>query len=586
MSIADQAWERSFRRGIFAFRDLKYEQAVKHFDEAISKGGERCNVYDSRAAAYEKLDNIKQALRDSRKAIELGPDMRHGYVRSARLFLRLGKYDTASDMIQLGLNRVQSCFPARRLELEEMQQTILEEKEAFLAANAPKIPYFSKLPVELISHIFLCGVEMDIAFPILASIVCSRWRTVALSTPRLWQCISISYMRPAKKMILWSERSKNHITGLRIRSSISKMQLKDTFDVCNPNLSRTLKSLHCELDPLVLSTHLINIPHFNILHFDLHDIQLSLPFRGSSDRTTELRTVVVPLAPLVPLDRASSARCLMVEGYSIDWSKIVPQLSFLRILAIRGATAQPPPVKTLLKLLAANPKLEKVTFDAGIHLPEVEITNIPGIQDRISLPCLTYLELVGVMDARGLVSSLLLNRLEHFTISRSKTLVDEIFHVLQPSAEALTELSILECIFKPERLAPYLQRMSHLTKLEITKTASTMDIIVNAVAGGCRVDGETELYCPLLRHVNFSHCSDLNSGPIVRLVKSRLRNTAEVKPIPPTTPLPASIEAVYINGCAKIDPSVPDWLRIRVPKISCVYMTPSEAKKFRALNRI
>ena len=49
--------------------------------QAIEKGGEHYNVYDSRAAALEKLGKFKQALRDTRRVIELAPEMRHvGYL--------------------------------------------------------------------------------------------------------------------------------------------------------------------------------------------------------------------------------------------------------------------------------------------------------------------------------------------------------------------------------------------------------------------------------------------------------------------------------------------------------------------------
>ena len=90
------SWEASFRKGVIAFRTSKYEKALEMFDEvlswpilfifnfindewpqAIANGGELYNVYDSRAAALEKLGKIKPALRDSRRVIELAPEMRH-----------------------------------------------------------------------------------------------------------------------------------------------------------------------------------------------------------------------------------------------------------------------------------------------------------------------------------------------------------------------------------------------------------------------------------------------------------------------------------------------------------------------------
>lgn len=44
--------------------------------KAIANGGQKYNVYDSRAATFERLGNIKAALHDSRKVIDLAPEMR------------------------------------------------------------------------------------------------------------------------------------------------------------------------------------------------------------------------------------------------------------------------------------------------------------------------------------------------------------------------------------------------------------------------------------------------------------------------------------------------------------------------------
>lgn len=90
------SWKEHFRDGIIAFRAGNYENAVECFDEvcldysrygilqldhvcaqAIAKRGESFQLYDSRAAALEKLGRIKQALRDSRKTIDLAPEKCH-----------------------------------------------------------------------------------------------------------------------------------------------------------------------------------------------------------------------------------------------------------------------------------------------------------------------------------------------------------------------------------------------------------------------------------------------------------------------------------------------------------------------------
>ncbi len=42
--------------------------------QVLELGGDKFKIYDSRAAAYQKLDKLKDALRDAKSAIDLQPD--------------------------------------------------------------------------------------------------------------------------------------------------------------------------------------------------------------------------------------------------------------------------------------------------------------------------------------------------------------------------------------------------------------------------------------------------------------------------------------------------------------------------------
>jgi F-box/TPR repeat protein Pof3 len=492
-----------------------------------------------------------------------------GYARSARLFLLQEKYDIALEMIRLALDRVKPEDVGHRSELEGMQQAISDARDARTALEAQSRPHVVKLPVELISEVFILATEMDIAVPICVSLVCSHWRSIALSMPALWRRIAISNVLPVRKMELWLERSKNRIAGLRIREDISRLQLQESLANCGPDFFKALKSVHCEVDVLLLSSHLMNVP--NILDLDLDDIQVSVSRRSQVDSMT------ASLGPLVPLTRTSSARSLVVEYITVDWSIVVPRLSHLRNLIIR--TSFKLPTTTLLcTLFKSNPHLEQVILESGSPSDLAEVVK----DDRIALPRLTYLELLGPMDVTGLVSRLSLPVLERLAFSQSLSAADQALLALEPPSPALTELSVRKCSFAEQRLASFLRRIQTLTKLEITHSGSPMDPVVDAVAGSRQVDGQTRLVCPLLRYVDFSHCSNLNGGPIVRLVKPRLvdptdATTSTAPPMPP----PVRIQSIHINGCPRVDPVVPEWLRSRVDKVSCVYMTKSDLRKIR-----
>lgn len=53
------------------------------------------------------------------------------------------------------------------------------------------VHFIQRLPVEIISLIFIIGSEQDTNFPITVSHVCSSWRHVALHTPALWRHIAL-----------------------------------------------------------------------------------------------------------------------------------------------------------------------------------------------------------------------------------------------------------------------------------------------------------------------------------------------------------------------------------------------------------
>lgn len=483
--------------------------------------------------------------------------------------MRQEKYEIALEMIRLALDRVNRQDATHRMELEEMKQVIVEARDARAALESREKPHFSKLPVELISEIFSFATKMDIAVPLLVSHVCLRWRSIVLSMPAIWQSVVLSNVRPVRKIELWLERSKNHIFDLKICADISKIQLRDALAKCGPDFFKTLKYIHSDVEMHSLSSCLLNIP--NVLDLDLDVIQLSPPSRNQVDRTT------APLDPLFPLNRMSNARSLIVEYITVDWSNVIPALSRLHTLIIR-TSFELPTTPLICALLKRNPQMEKMILQSGSPSDLTEVV----LNDRIDLPCLCHLELLGPMDATGLISRLSLPALERLVISQSLSVVDQTLLTLEPFVPPLTELSVRKCSFAAQRLASFLRRMSTLIKLEITHSGSPMDSVVDAVAAGSQASNETELVCPRLQYVDFSHSPNLNGGPIVRLVKPRLVDPAAVttSAMSPTPP-PARIQFVRIDGCPRIEPAVPEWLRRNVDMVSCIYMTKNEVRKMR-----
>jgi len=77
--LSDEARER----GNQFFKDQKYAEAVKEYEEAIKRNDQDPKGFSNRAAAYTKLGAIPEALRDCETAIALDPTFVKAYIRKA-----------------------------------------------------------------------------------------------------------------------------------------------------------------------------------------------------------------------------------------------------------------------------------------------------------------------------------------------------------------------------------------------------------------------------------------------------------------------------------------------------------------------
>lgn len=64
----------SKNRGNDAFSKKNFDEAIKHFTEAISLDPSNHVLYSNRSAAYASLSKFKEALDDAEKTVSLKPD--------------------------------------------------------------------------------------------------------------------------------------------------------------------------------------------------------------------------------------------------------------------------------------------------------------------------------------------------------------------------------------------------------------------------------------------------------------------------------------------------------------------------------
>ncbi|KAL6986073.1 Hsp70-Hsp90 organizing protein 3 [Sarracenia purpurea var. burkii] len=90
-------------KGNTAFADGNYDEAIRHFTEAIDLAPENHVLYSNRSAAYASLHQYAEALSDAEKTVELKPDWSKGYSRLGAAHLGLRHYEDAVSAYRKGL---------------------------------------------------------------------------------------------------------------------------------------------------------------------------------------------------------------------------------------------------------------------------------------------------------------------------------------------------------------------------------------------------------------------------------------------------------------------------------------------------
>jgi len=90
-------------KGNSAFQEKKFEEAIKHFTEAISHDDTDHVFFSNRSACYASIEKYEEALEDGTKCVSIKPDWPKGYTRKGLAEYFLQKYDDALETYKTGL---------------------------------------------------------------------------------------------------------------------------------------------------------------------------------------------------------------------------------------------------------------------------------------------------------------------------------------------------------------------------------------------------------------------------------------------------------------------------------------------------
>ncbi|KAF5314887.1 hypothetical protein D9619_006962 [Psilocybe cf. subviscida] len=557
---------KRLQSSVSLYKAGKFEEALEELNKAVSTSSQPdYQVLDTHAAVYAKLGRPKDALKDAKATIESAPERWQGYARAARLFLASKKVDASNTMIKLALEKLKDEEAMRRAALFTLQA----ENEEAVRRRRQSANHSANLPLEIFGEVVAMVIEDNRNAFITISHVCKSWWSAIRNMPLLWDTLVLTGRHTKRKAALWLEMSQGNIRELDIREEATL--IRGFPSVCLKGLKwegiRVFKTE--QWNP---QDHLISIGRPNgldkVTHLDVAFWRSSgfpIPVE-SFQYLTDLSLRVVRLSIPVLENMASNVTNLK----SLMLQDVVCDQLFLDFSAFAD-------------LLKANNSLE-ILYVENSHIA-IGYPNQDVCWDHIRHLTLTNVSSKSCLTARlpGLRTLHVENSVPRFSRFLRRLAFDA------PTMPSLiTTLVVRSCPLESNILTEVLQHLHELQKLEISNVSNTANAVMEAL-GVSYVAKPTDipagpLICPKLTDVNFSGCSDLTTGPVVRMVGSRLSignsanmrtNHGQGQSETVATPMVVveRIRSLKIDENAKIDPEWLGWIRKTVDQVSCVKKT-------------
>lgn len=91
------------KKGNDAFREQKWDEAIKHYNKAISLDPKNAAIYSNRSAAWSSKGNHESALSDADKCLKEDPSFVKGFARKGKALFDLNRLDEAEAAYNQGI---------------------------------------------------------------------------------------------------------------------------------------------------------------------------------------------------------------------------------------------------------------------------------------------------------------------------------------------------------------------------------------------------------------------------------------------------------------------------------------------------
>ncbi|KAH7106144.1 hypothetical protein BKA62DRAFT_688996 [Auriculariales sp. MPI-PUGE-AT-0066] len=535
-----------------AFKKGRYADAVGMYTKLVEVNGATAQLLDSRAAAYMKLGKQREALVDAKAIVKLAPNAAVGYSRAAQALVNLGKFQSAVSMADRALQYVAPADTKRRATIENTRMEATElQRELHRLTGC----HIGTMPFEILLEVLLYLQADDPNTPLPMGGVCRHWRDVVSRSPALWSSLVLRDHKPERKAKLFIDKALRGGQWSELKS----------IDVEGLTAAKTFKARRDsgQLDALMHAS--FDAARFNDpvgTDFNLFDLS-QLPRLRSLTITNGAEYRVCEADIL----RLASFRHLSIHALEVAF-ETTPEFPELRRLHLQGVNNNSQinvsvgvnvGYKQILDIIQSAPLLEE------LHLSTTLMSTQSTADLVIELPYLQSLE-PGFHASSLLISSHLRTPNVSRLVLAASLLPEDIFIGVHITSSNLIELHLHKLFLT--NLGPVvdqLLQMRNLRVLAIPRAQGAIDRILDAIS---QVGGLA------LEEVDFTGCDELGSGAVVRLVRARLDLATDQD----ERSARSRLKTLIIDSCPLVEPRVLPWLREKVARVSCVYMTKKQAR--------